>query len=245
MIMVSILSPLYSEDYRGIAAHLGDRLGEPVEYREDVDWRERQRMLLEGSAHLGFLCGLPYTREARRLSLLAAPVFKGPRYEDRPIYYSDVVVRADSPYRSFADLRGARLAYNEPGSQSGHNIVKFQLALLGQTEAFFGKVVESGAHAESVELIRRGEVDASAIDSTVLERMDQTGLRIVGVLGPSPIQPIVASHAVPAATCERLRTILLAMEFPPDSPFRRLAEVHDSDYDEIRRMEQCAAHIAL
>lgn len=245
MIMVSMLSPLYTEVYRGIAAHLGERLGEPVEYRDDVDWRERQRMLLDGRAHLGFLCGLPYTRESSRLSLLAAPVMRGERYQDRPIYFSDVVVRADSPYRSFEDLRGTRFAYNEPGSQSGHNIVKYQLAQLGQTEAFFGQVVESGAHAESVAMIRRGEVDASAIDSTVLERMDQTGLRVVGVLGPSPIQPIVAAQVVPAATCARLREILLALKFPPEAPFRRLEAVSDADYDEIRRMEESAAHIAL
>lgn len=239
VIMVSVLSPLYSDDYRAIAERLG------VEYRDDVDWRERQRMLLDGRAHLAFLCGLPYTRESRRLTLLAAPVFKGARYENKPIYFSDVVVRADSPYQTFADLRGARFAYNEPGSQSGHNIVRYQLALLGQTEAFFGKVVESGAHAESVELIQSGEVDASAIDSTVLERMDQTGLRVVGVLGPSPIQPVVASHVVAPETCERLREILLGLDFPPDSPFRRMAEVHDADYDEIRRMERSSAHIVL
>jgi len=245
MIMVSMLSPLYTEVYREIAAYLGARLGEPIEYREDVDWRERQRWLLEGRAHLGFLCGLPYTRESSRLHLLAAPVMKGSRYQDRPIYFSDVVVREDSPYRTFADLRGTRFAYNEPGSQSGHNIVKYQLALLGQSEAFFGKVVESGAHAESVAMIRRGEVDASAIDSTVLERMDSTGLRIVGVLGPSPIQPIVASQVVPVETCSRLREILLEMRFADHAPFRRLAPVSDADYDEIRRMEQTAAHIAL
>jgi ABC-type nitrate/sulfonate/bicarbonate transport system substrate-binding protein len=63
-------------------------------------------------------------RQPPKLTLLAAPLPAGARYGGKPIYFSDVVVRRDSPYQTFADLRGVTWGYNEPGSQSGYNVVR-------------------------------------------------------------------------------------------------------------------------
>jgi hypothetical protein len=65
-------------------------------------------------------------------------------------------------------------------------------------------VVESGFHEESIRLVAQGEVDASAIDSQVLEvamsrdpsLTDQ--LRVIESLGPSTSQPVAVSKRVPA-----------------------------------------------
>ena len=57
------------------------------------------------------------------LELLAAPVLDGPRYEQQPVYFSDVIVRADSPYHTLEDLAGETWAYNEESSHSGYNLV--------------------------------------------------------------------------------------------------------------------------
>ena len=92
------------------------------------------------------------------------------RYQDRPVYFSDVVVRRDrAHFESFVDLRGASWAYNEPRSHSGFNVVRAYLAESGHLDDFFGAVVESGAHSESLEMVLSGRVDGAAIDSTVLE----------------------------------------------------------------------------
>ena len=82
---------------------------------------------------------------------------------------SDVIVRADSPFLSFADLRGAVWAYNEPRSHSGYNVVRYHLAAKGMPAAYFGRVVESGSHHNSLQMILQRSIDAAAIDSTVLE----------------------------------------------------------------------------
>jgi len=79
------------------------------------------------------------------------------------------VVRADSRYTSFDDLRGAAWAYNEPMSHSGYNVVRHFMAGRNIHGGFFGPVVESGSHQASIDLIVNGVVDGSAIDSTVLE----------------------------------------------------------------------------
>src|SRR5205809_367422 len=74
-----------------------------------------------------------------------------------------------SPPRSFADLRDRAYAYNDPDSHSGYNVPRDHLLRLGETAGYFGRVVASGSHQASIRLVETGEVDASGIDSTVLD----------------------------------------------------------------------------
>lgn len=117
-------------------------------------------MLDRGEAHLGFVCGLPYVWKADsaapQVELLAAPVMARPRYGNRPIYFSDVVVRADSSLYCFGELRGTRWAYNEPSSHSGYNLVRYKLARLRARDQYFSSVVESGTHQNSLQLVLDG-----------------------------------------------------------------------------------------
>src|SRR5262245_23853973 len=53
-----------------------------------------------------FMCGLPYACDARVLTPIVAPVVRGARYEGRPIYFTDIVVHRDSPYRSLEETFG-------------------------------------------------------------------------------------------------------------------------------------------
>lgn len=206
-----------------------------------------------------FVCSLPYVMfERRGLDLavpIAAPVLRGERYEGRPIYFSDVIVHRDSPYRSFPDLRGRSWAYNEPLSHSGYGITRYHLVRLGETDGFFGEVVEAGFHQEAIRMVARKEVDGSAIDSQVLEvelrdhpeLADQ--LRVVEALGPSIIQPVAVSRRVPEDLREEIRGVLLTMSNDPAVRTRlgaglveRFVSVGARSYDEIRMMvDACEA----
>src|SRR6266540_3996757 len=110
--------------YRGLGAYLAAALGRSVRLLDEYPWQERERMLMRCEAHVGVVCGLQYVLAQHDLKLLAAPVMRGQRYGQRPVYFSDVVVRSDSAVRSFEDLRGARFAVNEPTSHSGYGIVR-------------------------------------------------------------------------------------------------------------------------
>lgn len=260
--LVSLMAENFSPLYRDVTGYLARRTGLRLQIEEGVAWQERERMLDRGEAHVGFICGLPYVLRADRpeppVELLAAPVMAAPRYAGRPIYFSDVIVRRGSPYRAFADLRGASWAYNEPGSQSGYNLTRWHLAHLGETRGFFGRVVEAGAHQVSLRMVVEGKVDASAIDSTVLEReLEQhpelaPEVRIVETLGPSAMPPAVASTSLPPAARDTLRRALLAMHRDGEgrailerARMRRFAPVSDRHYDDIRRMAREAQAVAL
>ena len=248
---------------RELAGYLSTRLSIPVEAWLDIPWQERERLLDEGQIDLCWICGLPYVRKADHLrppqvELVAAPVMEGARYQNRPLYFSDVVVRRDSPFQTLGDLKGAAWAYNEPASHSGYNVVRYALAQRGERAGFFGTVIEAGAHQVSLQMILRRQVDGSAIDSSVLEQelRDDPALasqiRVIDTLGPSPIPPWVAPRAAPAGLRHQLRELLLGMQEDPvgqailaRAHLARFAAVADGDYDAIREMARLAEGVEL
>jgi phosphonate transport system substrate-binding protein len=118
------------------------------------------------------ICGLPYVwladRQPAPVEPLVAPVLDGDRYGGRPVYYSDVIVRHDSPISCLEELRSCSWAYNEPASHSGHTVTLYSLVRVGARPGFFARVVEAGFHQRAIRLVATGAVDAAAIDSQVL-----------------------------------------------------------------------------
>jgi phosphonate transport system substrate-binding protein len=252
LIFVSLLSANAEPLYRALAAYLTARLGLPVQTVEDRPWQERRQMLLAGQADLAAICGEPYVlfadQPAPPVSLLAAPVLREPRYGGRPAYFSDVIVRHDAAARSFAELRGARWAYNELGSFSGYHVVLAHLRELGLDEGFFGATTFSGAHLESLRIVLAGEVDATAIDSIVLayelHRRPELAaqLRVVAAIGPSPSPPLVVARHVSGPLAAELRSAILAMQGDPLGQaalevglLSHYSAVSDADYNPIRQ----------
>src|SRR5205823_3262010 len=109
--------------------------------------------------------------------------------------------------------------------------------------------------ARSPLMVRRGEVDAAAIDSHVLalalrdDRLLAREVRVIDILGPSPIQPVVAARWLPDHWREAARQTLLemasdvqALPWLERGLIARFVAVDDSFYDDLRRMRNvCAA----
>lgn len=246
---------------RALAGYLSRVMSQEVRYLDDLSWQVAYERVAAGTIDIAWICGRPYTQlidSGAAVSLLAAPVMAGERYDNRPIYFSDVVVRRDSAFTRFEDLRGAAWAYNEPGSQSGYHITRYHLARVAGGGHFFGSVIGSGAHVKSLQMVLEGEVDASAIDSTVLE-WELTSdpalgdrLRVIEVLGPSPIPPLVVASSEGLALLPGLREALLNLDATDEGRavlamgrLSRFAAVTDGDYDTIRLMDEMSAGVDL
>jgi phosphonate transport system substrate-binding protein len=245
-----------------IATYVGQQLGLKTTFVDDLSWQERVDLLEAGQVDVSWMCGLYYVRKADQsdcaLELLAAPVMSAARYQDRPIYFSDIIVRRQSKYQTFADLLGAGWAYNEVNSHSGYNITRYYLAGLGVPQPYFGRVVAAGSHERSLEMVLQNEVDAAAIDSTVLaiaQELDhrvRDELRIIATTPPSPIPPLVISQEVPAALRQEIRQVLVEMDGQQNGRYilqkaglKRWAVVTDRDYDPIRDMDKIARTVTL
>jgi phosphonate transport system substrate-binding protein len=245
----TFLAPNMLPVYRFLAERISDRLGCPVELVVGTSFDQFER----GEADLGVICGLPYVWLADRhpapVEPLAAPVLRGARYGGRPVYYSDVIVRHDSPITRLEELRDRSWAYNEPASHSGHTVTLYSLVAMGARPGFLGPVVEAGFHQRAIRLVHSGRVDAAAIDSQVLaiELRDHPrlaeGLRAIGAFGPSTIQPVVAASRLPDQLKDQVREVLVTLAGDPAARpilayglIERFTLVGDAAYDDIRAM---------
>jgi phosphonate transport system substrate-binding protein len=253
--IANCLAPHLGWLYRFLASHLGDRLGCIAEFIEDAAYDQLE------DVDVVFVCSLALVEHAairRRFEPIAAPVLTGSRYGGEPIYYSDVIVRHESPLQSFADLRGRKWAFNEKLSQSGYGITRFHLAQLGETGGYFGQVVEAGRHEQAIALVASGEVDASAIDSHVLDTYLElqphlrARFRIIASLGPSPIQPVAMRRDFSWRGKEELRLALTEIENNAEAreglaraQIVRFVPVDEATYESVRTMSAFAAAAGL
>jgi phosphonate transport system substrate-binding protein len=249
--IVSCQAPNADPSVQAIVEYLDEQLIVSLDLAHGLSWQQRLRAFEDGDIEIAWICGSYYVdlmqRQPSQFRLLAAPVMQGGRYKNKPVYFSDVIVRTDSPIRSFSYLRNKDWAYNEPGSYSGALITHHHLARLGLTYDFFERYIESGSHQTSLQMVLADEIDATTIDSTVLEtELRQqpelaTKIRVIDTLGPSPIPPWVLHTSLSPHLQTQLREIMLHMH--EDEAGRqalavgnvaRFACVLDGDYDMIR-----------
>ena len=252
----TFLAPTVMPVYQAVADEVGRRLGVETDLVVETDYEA----CAKDKREVCFVCGLAYVEFERQgispAVPLAAPVLAGERYGGRPIYFSDVIVHRDSPFRTFLDLRGRSWAYNEPLSHSGYGITRYHLVEIGETRGFFGEVIEAGFHQESMRMVAAREVDASAIDSQVLAvamRDDPiAGSRTACHRRPRPLHDPAGRRvkARPARVAPRDPADVLTSMHEDEAVRERLAiglverfvPVDASSYDDIRGMvEACRA----
>ncbi|WP_419913401.1 phosphate/phosphite/phosphonate ABC transporter substrate-binding protein [Hoeflea sp.] len=217
--------------------------GEPA----DDLWRSRNLVL-------GQTCGLPFVRDLMQ----TVSVVGTPSYEiecGAGSYFSAIVVRNDSDIEDIADLKGRRLAYNSPCSQSGYAGLAYHLRDLAGDAPIFSEKIQSGSHRESVRMIAGDKADVAAIDA-VAWRLAQrhepaaSGLRVLALTEPLPGLPMICARnngwsvdRMHLAVVEAMATLepdiadaLLLNGFAPYS---------ESDYSVIARRAERAQGVAL
>jgi phosphonate transport system substrate-binding protein len=249
--MTTCMAPGMDDFCRQLTTYVASRLGQTIDFVIDIDWTERYRQLDEGTIHIAWICGAPYVvrRPQGQITLLAAPVWRGDHYGDRPVYHSDIMVHRDHPAQTFGQVRGQRWAYNEPGSLSGYHVMRAHLARLGEELTFFSQAIEAGYHRRALQMLATGEADVAAIDTTVFEQIVKEqptlrdAVRSLGRLGPNPAPPWVIRTEVPVALREVLTAIFTTMTKDTTgaallaaSPLTRFAQVDDTDYDPAATM---------
>lgn len=214
---VSYLAPNWFWFYESVAAFLSRALQVDIQVAQSEHDPLEDLYLLHNQVDLAFICGLPFIRRYREvphLQAIAAPVMKASRYQNRPVYFSDVIVNATNTITTFADLAGKTVCYNDPGSNSGYNLLLYRLVQGGYTNDFFSKAIQSGSHQTSIRWVAEGLIDCAAIDSTVLEQElrdppELNQLQVIEAIGPCPMPPIVVAQHLGGKLIEQLRSALL------------------------------------
>jgi ABC-type phosphate/phosphonate transport system substrate-binding protein len=163
-----------------------------------------------------FMCGFPFSRAEPQPVALAAPVPSPDAYRDRPVYWTCIVVRGDSGFRTLRDVFSRRMAYTTPDSQSGYQALRLLVA--GETAPFRAMVGPLVTPRGVVEAVLRGDADAGPVDSYALDVMRLhepelvAPLRVVATTPPTPIPLLVASRTIPGDEVDRLRRALVQVE---------------------------------
>jgi ABC-type phosphate/phosphonate transport system substrate-binding protein len=199
-------------------------------------------------------CGLPFMTSLRdTVRLVATPCYDLPGCSG-PLYCSFIVVAADNPARTIADLRGSRAAINGWNSQSGMNALRAVVAPVAGGTAFFRNILVTGAHRASLQAIRSGHADIAAIDCVthgLLVEHAADELADTRVLCCSPAVPGLPLVTAAAASDDQVGRLVAALAAVMDD--RSLAAVRAAlhitgvaalsvaDYAPILAMRQSAA----
>ncbi len=233
--------------YQKLREYIEKKLGQPVQLVDRGNYDEMNRLLEEGGVDVAFVCAGPYVEGQQKfgMQLLAMPLVNG-----KPVYYSYIIVPADSPARRLEDLRGKVFAFTDPKSNSGKLAPTYMLALVGETPShFFSKVEFTYGHDKSIRAVAEHLVDGAAVDSliweyTALKSPDITAkTRILLRSEPYGIPPVVIRPGIDPAQKKKLQEILLhasddeeGREILKGMMIDRFVVGDDRNYETIRSM---------
>jgi hypothetical protein len=153
-----------------------------------------------------FMCGLPISRAAPRPEIVAAPVPSPAAYGGRACYWTDLVVRADSPFTTIEQTFGHRLSLTSPESQSGYAALLHALMQYAGPQPLYREVVApTFTPMGSLLSVIEGRADVAPLDSYALALLQRHApeltaqVRIVKSTEPTAVPALVASDAVSPA----------------------------------------------
>ncbi len=205
-------------------------------------YAEVNELIGQGEVDLAFVCTNAYVvgHEAFGMSLLAAPQVEG-----ETVYYSLLIVPADSPAQDMADLRGKVFAFTDPMSNTGRLYPTYLVLRLGSTpEEFFSRTFFTYSHDDA---IRGGAGAARGREPTADAVAREPGLgeatRVIHRSPPFGNPPVVVGPLVRPQTAAELAEMLLHMHEDPAGRAAlaalgvdRFVEIDDDAYDSVRAL---------
>jgi phosphonate transport system substrate-binding protein len=235
--------------YRDLLTYLGRRMGREVEFVQRKTYREVNELLMKGEIDLAFICSGPYATGKQKFGFVPLAV---PQVHGSPTYRSYLIVNNDSPYQRLEDLKGRTFAFTDPDSNTGKLVPTFWLTEIQETpETFFGRIIYTYSHDNSILAVSRGLVDGAAVDGLIWEYFQAKAsdftsrTRVIKKSEPYGIPPMVASGNLPAEVREQLQEVLLTMHENPDGSrilaslmIDRFLPLKEEAYGPIRHMHQ-------
>lgn len=247
--MAAVISPKGNvESYSALLEYIGAKLNRPIELVQRMTYAEVNELLQGGDADIAFVCTSAYVIGQREfgMELLVAPQVRG-----ETVYYSLLIVPADSPARSLQDLRGKTFAFTDPLSLTGR-LYPTQLVSAFQTtpEEFFERTFFTYSHDNAIRAVASGVADGANVDNLVYEflvaREPSIGknTRVIHRSPPFGIPPVVVNPKLDPQLKLRLREILIQADWEEqgqrilqDLMIDRFVVVSDHIYDSAREME--------
>ena len=204
--------------HHALAEKLAAALNATPELLQPDSYRAISTLLRQGKIDVAFVCSGTYAAAPDAMDILAAPLIDG-----KMEYCALVIVPANSPCRTFADLRGKSFLYVEEESNTGRWYpCRRARELAGDGGSFFGSTRLTGAHDLSVLAVASNLADGAAISSTVYNQMLarepalKDRIRILERSAPFPSPPVVVRKSMPLDVRQRLLQVLVTLQDTED-----------------------------
>lgn len=165
---------LYEKQFEPYVQHLVQCTGKKIKFFSVLSNAAAIEAMRSGRVHIGMFAS---GDTAFAVNLAGAVPFairgdaKGPQG-----YKLITIVKASSPFKTLADLKGKRVAHTAPSSNSGNLAPRALFPAAGLKPDVDYKPFYSGKHENSVTGVSTGDYDAAAIADDVLERMADRGV---------------------------------------------------------------------
>jgi ABC-type phosphate/phosphonate transport system substrate-binding protein len=219
------LTPSIRDLWANLFAWVAQQAGEPLTYIDHAAPAALDTLWQRSDLGAAFACGYPFALGTFPIQPLAAPVPAGERYCGRPVYATDLVVRADGTFYTLADTFGGRIGWTVEHSQSGFNAVRAHLATYrrkaGGEPLYREAVGPLVTPRRVIEALLDGRIDVGPLDSyahdllVAHEPETASRLRIVESTPFTPMPLLVSSEGVPPQLTARLRSALFAAGASP------------------------------
>jgi len=216
----AVISPQGTvESYTPLLDYIAERLGRPVELVQRPTYAEVNKLIETAEVDVAFVCTGAYLIGEREfdMQILAAPVVNG-----EAAYHSWLIVPADSPAQSMADLRGKTFAFTDPLSYTGRLYPTYLVYQMNERpETFFGRTFFTYSHDAAIHAVANGLADGAAVDNLIylhlIEREPglESRLRVIHESPPFGIPPVVVNPNIRPQLRAELQAIFLTMHDDP------------------------------
>jgi ABC-type phosphate/phosphonate transport system substrate-binding protein len=209
--------------YAALAADIGKLLGQPVSVEPVGDYNQLRKGLAEKSYDLAIVHPAHVSIAALRKGWQLVAVSKG--FEN---YSANFLVRADSPLKSLADLRGAKLGAPDEDSITAWMVRATMRDALGQGNAV---AVTYTRYQDAVPFMvenRFTQAGATASAAVVKTWLAQGG-KVLTKSKPVPIKHFIASPLISPDAVARLREYLISLDTSDDGR-KRLEPIRIKGY---------------
>lgn len=231
--------------------YLSEATGLPVELYESSDYNGTIQALSSGQVDLATMGGGSYANVRAQVGDLVSPILVIRQAEGDMGYWSNLLVRADSPYRTIQDMRGRTLGYVDFNSTSGYLFPRAKMREQGiDPDTFFGKTSFAGGHTQAVMALDNGQFDGTIINAaggdpqsgfttgahfTMARRglVDLEDFRIIWSVGPIPNSPVTIRTDRPQAFQDIVRGAMAALAYDDPEMWETIGQADGAAYTAV------------
>ncbi len=239
---------MVGERYKDFLEYLSKETGVKVTLRVASDYAAVIEGQRAGQIHIGYYGPTAYAR-ARMTGAKITPFVTETAKGGVRGYYAVFYTKANSTYKTIADLKGKNFGLVDPNSTSGNVVPRFALDKMSiNPDTYFGKVVYTGSHVNAVMALQQGTVDVAANwwnseEDSELMRMVTKGMvkkedfRIIFKSDLIPASPVAYLDSLPADLKAKISQAFLQAHTKNKAAFDKLSDGKNDPFVTVTHKE--------